>query len=56
MQTAVIRTTGYGGRKFFGASGSVTVYQSKVYGNEWSASRIKLLNGPDSIEAGWMVS
>ncbi|XP_021728996.1 uncharacterized protein LOC110696039 [Chenopodium quinoa] len=53
---ASLRTTEIGGRVFYGASGSVGIFKPVVSGTQWSASRIKLQSGNDSIEAGWMVN
>ncbi|XP_056683221.1 uncharacterized protein [Spinacia oleracea] len=44
------------GLKLLGAHGTTGLWKPLVYGNEWSVSRMKILNGPDSIEAGWMVN
>ncbi|KAK9735183.1 hypothetical protein RND81_04G188900 [Saponaria officinalis] len=52
---AVVRTKNVA-KKFMGAGACVTIYKPKVQNNQWSSSRIKLLNGGDSIEAGWMVN
>ncbi|XP_021729147.1 uncharacterized protein LOC110696167 [Chenopodium quinoa] len=43
-------------KKFFGSSASMTLYKPRVQKGQWSSSRIKLSNGVDSIEAGWMVN
>ncbi|KAL9233665.1 hypothetical protein vseg_008630 [Gypsophila vaccaria] len=42
--------------KFFGGSGGVSIYKPIVKSGQWSSSRIKLVNGFESIEAGWMVN
>ncbi|XP_056682771.1 uncharacterized protein [Spinacia oleracea] len=44
------------GLKLLGAHASISIWKPLVYRNEWSVSRMKILNGPDSIEAGWMVN
>ena len=54
MQTAVIQTEM--GDKYVAANGKASVYKPRVFGNQWSVSRIRLMSGSDSIEAGWMVS
>ena len=44
-------------KKFVGIEGESTVYKPSVIGDsQWSKARMKLLNGPDIIEVGWMVS
>ncbi|XP_021729148.1 uncharacterized protein LOC110696168 [Chenopodium quinoa] len=55
-KSASIVSTGYGGRKFHGVGAAVSLYQSTVFGKQWSASRMKVSNGPDIIEAGVMVN
>ncbi|CAO2837320.1 unnamed protein product [Amaranthus hypochondriacus] len=52
--TAVIQTEM--GDKYVAANGKASVYKPRVFGNQWSVSRIKLMSGSDSIEAGWMVN
>ncbi|KAK9735869.1 hypothetical protein RND81_04G233900 [Saponaria officinalis] len=53
---AVVRTRTNDVRKFFGTRAWVSLYRPKVLENQWSSSRFKLLNGVESIEAGWMVN
>ncbi|KAL9231915.1 hypothetical protein vseg_007076 [Gypsophila vaccaria] len=43
-------------RKFYGAEGSPSLNKPKVNGAQWSSARMKLSNGPESIEVGWMVN
>ncbi|KAK9692348.1 hypothetical protein RND81_09G258000 [Saponaria officinalis] len=50
---AVVRTNKK--KKFYGTSALPSLNKPKVQVNQWSAARLKLSNGPDSIEAGWMV-
>ncbi|KAK9724553.1 hypothetical protein RND81_05G081800 [Saponaria officinalis] len=52
---AVVRTKD-DAKKFIGAGAVISLYKPKVQNYQWSSSRIKLLNGADSIEAGWMVN
>ncbi|KAK9735962.1 hypothetical protein RND81_04G241400 [Saponaria officinalis] len=39
-----------------GANGAVTIYRPLVTESQSSSERIKLINGGESIEAGWMVN
>lgn len=56
MQSAVIQTNlDDSNRKFFKSNAAISIYRPQVQPTQWSSSRIKLLNGADSIEAGWMV-
>ena len=43
-------------RKYHGGSAIISVYNPKVEGMQYSSSRVKVQNGPDSIEVGWTVS
>ncbi|XP_074293863.1 protein neprosin-like [Silene latifolia] len=43
-------------KKFFGVQGIINVFKPLVQSSQWSSARIKLLNGDESIEAGWMVN
>ncbi|XP_021723156.1 uncharacterized protein LOC110690612 [Chenopodium quinoa] len=44
-------------RKFNGVGGSLAIYKPNVQNNDQSSStRLKLSNGNDSFEAGWMVN
>nr|XP_021860968.1 uncharacterized protein LOC110799993 [Spinacia oleracea] len=55
--TAVVRTRTDPNIKFFGGEGSPSTYKPVADGpGQWSSARIKLQNGPDSIEVGWMVN
>ncbi|KAK9735862.1 hypothetical protein RND81_04G233500 [Saponaria officinalis] len=53
---AVVRTKTNDAKRFFGTQASLSLYKPKVQPNQWSSSRLKLLNGGESIEAGWMVN
>ncbi|KAK9735858.1 hypothetical protein RND81_04G233100 [Saponaria officinalis] len=53
---AVVRTRTNDAKRFFGTQASLSLYKPKVLSNQWSSSRLKLLNGDESIEAGWMVN
>ncbi|KAK9735958.1 hypothetical protein RND81_04G241100 [Saponaria officinalis] len=53
---ALVRTVYDANKKFVQASGAATVYKPEVQTNQWSSSRVKLINGDESIEAGWMVN
>ncbi|KAL9248370.1 hypothetical protein vseg_021699 [Gypsophila vaccaria] len=50
---AIVRTNT--NKKFYGSNALPSLNQPKVQGAQWSSARIKLSNGGDSIEAGWMV-
>ncbi|KAL2927005.1 Vacuolar protein sorting-associated protein 54 [Bienertia sinuspersici] len=56
MQYAVVRTTANPSKQFRGIEGWPSLYKPKVDGSikQYSATRMKLSNGPDSIEVGWM--
>ncbi|XP_056686144.1 uncharacterized protein [Spinacia oleracea] len=55
--TAVVRTKMDPNTKFLGGVGSPSLYKPAADGpGEWSSARMKLQNGPDSIEVGWMVN
>ena len=41
---------------YHGGSASISIYNPKVEGTQYSSARIKVLSGPDSIEVGWTVS
>ncbi|KAK9670025.1 hypothetical protein RND81_13G171400 [Saponaria officinalis] len=56
MQHAIIRTKANDAKKFIGAKAILSIHKPKVESNQWSSSRIKLINGGDSIEFGWMVN
>ncbi|KAL9242262.1 hypothetical protein vseg_016281 [Gypsophila vaccaria] len=51
--TAGVRTTS--NKNFYGSKAYVSAHKPVVATNQWSAARIKLSNGLESIEAGWMV-
>ncbi|KAL9230043.1 hypothetical protein vseg_005437 [Gypsophila vaccaria] len=51
---AVVRTNE--NERVFGSKALSNVYHPITHPNQWSAARIKLSNGPESIEAGWMVN
>ncbi|KAK7839459.1 hypothetical protein CFP56_018020 [Quercus suber] len=38
---------------YHGGSTIISIYNPKVEGTQYSSARIKVLNGPDSIEVGW---
>ncbi|KAK9666637.1 hypothetical protein RND81_14G200000 [Saponaria officinalis] len=52
---AVVRTNDQN-KKFYGVEGAPSLNKPKVNGAQWSAARMKLFNGVESIEAGWMVN
>ncbi|XP_065638286.1 protein neprosin [Quercus suber] len=41
---------------YHGGSTIISIYNPKVEGTQYSSARIKVLNGPDSIEVGWTTS
>ncbi|XP_074293864.1 protein neprosin-like [Silene latifolia] len=44
-------------KQFFGVDASLDLYKlDNVQTSQWSAARIKLVNGADNVEAGWMVN
>ncbi|KAI8569574.1 hypothetical protein RHMOL_Rhmol02G0288600 [Rhododendron molle] len=51
---AVVRTRG-GQNKFNGAGATLSLHNPRVSGRQYSAARVKLINGADSIEVGWRV-
>ena len=53
LQYAVLHTKGAG--PYNGGGMVSSVYNPQVDINQFSGARLKLQNGPDSIEAGWMV-
>ncbi|KAK9735860.1 hypothetical protein RND81_04G233300 [Saponaria officinalis] len=53
---AVVQTRANDAKRFFGTQASISLYKPKVQSNQWSSARMKLSNGGDSIEAGWMVN
>uniref|UniRef100_A0A803MVW0 Neprosin PEP catalytic domain-containing protein n=1 Tax=Chenopodium quinoa TaxID=63459 RepID=A0A803MVW0_CHEQI len=56
MQVALVHTNNLK-RKFFGAGVTPIIYKPRIYTNDQvSSTRIKLSNGEDSFEAGWMVN
>ena len=56
MQSAVIATTlDDMNRKFYGTSADLSLHKPVVQSSQWSSARVKLSNGLESIEAGWMV-
>ncbi|CAL1383528.1 unnamed protein product [Linum trigynum] len=54
VHVALLRSTGE--KKYYGGGMYTTVYNPIVRENQYSASRMKLQNGPDSIAVGWMVN
>uniref|UniRef100_A0A2N9IKQ9 Neprosin PEP catalytic domain-containing protein n=1 Tax=Fagus sylvatica TaxID=28930 RepID=A0A2N9IKQ9_FAGSY len=52
---AIVRTKDTN-RKYGGGSAIISVYNPKVEGTQYSSGRIKVQNGPDSIEVGWTVN
>ncbi|XP_058201407.1 protein neprosin-like [Rhododendron vialii] len=52
---AVIRTRADSKKKFFGAGAIISLHNPHVDGRQYSAAKVKIQNGPDSIEAGWRV-
>ncbi|CAO2836902.1 unnamed protein product [Amaranthus hypochondriacus] len=43
-------------RKFYGSSVDLSLHKPAVQSSQWSSARVKLSNGLESIEAGWMVN
>lgn len=44
------------GKPFIAAGARISIENPHVSGSQYSAARIKLRNGPDSVEVGWRVS
>uniref|UniRef100_A0A803L9D8 Neprosin PEP catalytic domain-containing protein n=1 Tax=Chenopodium quinoa TaxID=63459 RepID=A0A803L9D8_CHEQI len=53
---ALVHTNNPEERKFLGVAGELENYKPIVYPNQWSSTRIKILNQNDNIEVGWMVN
>ncbi|KAK9735859.1 hypothetical protein RND81_04G233200 [Saponaria officinalis] len=53
---AVVQTRANDAKRFFGTQAAITLYKPEVRPKQWSSARMKLSNGGDSIEAGWMVN
>nr|POF23167.1 hypothetical protein CFP56_70947 [Quercus suber] len=49
---AIVGTTD-ANTKYHGGSAIISVYHPSVVGTQYSSGRIKVQNGPDSIEVGW---
>ncbi|KAL2940687.1 30S ribosomal protein S6, partial [Bienertia sinuspersici] len=43
-------------KDFHGIHGSISLHKPKAEKTQWSSARIKLINGDESMELGWMVS
>ncbi|XP_075641964.1 protein neprosin-like [Castanea sativa] len=41
---------------YHGGSAIISIYNPKVEGTQYSSARIKVINGPESIEVGWTVN
>ena len=54
-QYAIVRTKNTN-IVYHGGSTIISIYNPKVEGTQYSSARIKVQNGPDSIEVGWTVS
>ncbi|XP_065624761.1 protein neprosin [Quercus suber] len=52
---AIVGTTD-ANTKYHGGSAIISVYHPSVVGTQYSSGRIKVQNGPDSIEVGWTVN
>ncbi|KAH7840917.1 hypothetical protein Vadar_023291 [Vaccinium darrowii] len=52
---AVVRTRANSDKKFVGAGGEMSLHNPHVDGRQYSAARVKIQNGPDSLETGWRV-
>uniref|UniRef100_A0A803LHN8 Neprosin PEP catalytic domain-containing protein n=1 Tax=Chenopodium quinoa TaxID=63459 RepID=A0A803LHN8_CHEQI len=54
---AGVQTSEDSSRNFLGVSGTLLVFKPTVYDDgQYSSARIKLINGKDSVEAGYLVS
>ena len=54
-QYAIVETID-GPNKYSGASAVLSVHQPDVVGKQYSAGRMMIRNGPDSLQVGWRVS
>ncbi|CAN1170935.1 Expansin-like B1, partial [Linum perenne] len=54
VQVAVLRTTTT--NKYYGGGMSSAIWHPDVQSNQYSSSRVKYQNGPDSIAVGWVVN
>ncbi|KAK9670028.1 hypothetical protein RND81_13G171600, partial [Saponaria officinalis] len=52
----MMRTKANNAKKFMGTRAKISIHKPRVQNNQWSSGRMKLTNGGDSIEAGWMVN
>ncbi|XP_058203013.1 protein neprosin-like [Rhododendron vialii] len=50
---AVLRTMANSNKKFVGAGAQISTHNPHVDGRQYSAARVKIRNGPDSLETGW---
>lgn len=55
-QFAVVRIRANSNKKFVGAGGKISIHNPRVDGRSYSAARVSVRNGPDTIAAGWRVS
>ncbi|KAF5957075.1 hypothetical protein HYC85_004300 [Camellia sinensis] len=53
-QYAIVETID-GPNKYSGASAVLSVHQPNVVGKQYSAGRMMIQNGPDSLQVGWRV-
>ncbi|KAF7151940.1 hypothetical protein RHSIM_Rhsim02G0167100 [Rhododendron simsii] len=52
---AVVRIRANSNKKFVGAGGKISIHNPRVDGRSYSAARVSVRNGPDTIAAGWRV-
>ncbi|KAH7844240.1 hypothetical protein Vadar_025932 [Vaccinium darrowii] len=50
-----IARTGTSSNKYLGAGAGISIHNPPAFGRQYSAARVKIQNGPDSIEVGWRV-
>ncbi|CAN1170934.1 hypothetical protein LINPERHAP2_LOCUS29277, partial [Linum perenne] len=55
VQVAVVRTTTTT-TKYYGGGMTSTIWHPAVQSSQYSSSRVKIQNGPDSIAVGWVVN
>jgi len=48
--------TGPGFIKYHGFGANLSIYNPSVVGSQYSLGHIRLQNGPESIQVGWLVS
>ncbi|OWM85332.1 hypothetical protein CDL15_Pgr028119 [Punica granatum] len=55
-EVAVVRTKFSGNKKYDGGGMNITIEGPKAKFSQYSMGQMKVLNGPDYIQVGWMVN